>query len=90
MKIFIVREDATEIDFEDILIDVYTSLSDAMDAAAVLAQCWKDGWGDEMKFGPVKWEKFMEVAQGGITFTLTDAKYAKELVTYKVYEMEVR
>ena len=87
---YVVREDATEVDFEDIMFGIYNTFSSAKAAVEDSLQCWKDGW-DETMDVRVDWSEFHEVSYGGQqveAYEIAKDGERYELITWKIYRME--
>lgn len=99
MKVFVLREDATELDFEDILMDVFTTRRGAEESAQISLQCWLDQYEESPAPKDSGWVNYDEVSASGWTRELNfyDADnedhsvghFPSVTLIYKIYEMTV-
>ena len=99
MRVYVLREDATELDFEDILMDAFTTKEEAMQAADVSLDAWLSMY-DQPGPKDSGWVTYSEVSSGGWTRELNfhdgeneDASvdhFPSVTLIFKIYEMEVR
>lgn len=98
MIVFVLREDATELGFDDILMDAFHTKADAEEAAQGSFDAWLGNYDDEPKDSG--WVDYSEVSSFGCTREINfhDGENEDESVghfpsvtlIYKIYEMEVR